>query len=485
MSFRLSNNNNQTLLFYNTTNQLYDDNWNKNGNNIYNANSGNVGIGLSNPSYTLDISGNVKTKNIIDISNYDGSENQVLCSTPTGILWKYISSINERFPVGNTLFVDSVYGNDSIASSNPLYYPFSTITQALSFASAGYLVVVNAGTYNESLTIPENVSLTGTGAQAVTIQKLDVTSPTTLITCRQNCRIENFTAKLTTSGNYNLTGIYFPSGTSLTTKLRNSIWTIQSTGTGSSDVIGVKSDGTSSLEYNPANAIQRSTINVISSTTGLSRGILVNGPNRFSVRDIVVYARGTGTNIVGAEVSDASGIVEIKTSTIGGTKYDVNRQAGSMVIGATDLLSNNANGNSFLPTQAPASLQYSITSDLGTDRRYYLVPGTGFIINEAKSNPYDVSNSFPIPFNQQSLVISVSLTYTQTLGVGEEITFKIYKNSSTSESISFTLASGEGSTKFLTTQSVTFNAGDVIRCTLETTGNPSGTGGFSALVGYY
>ena len=46
-----------------------------------------------------------------------------------------------------------------------------------------------------------------------------------------------------------------------------------------------------------------------------------------------------------------------------------------MLIGATDLLNNNANGNSFLPTQAPASFQYSVATDLGDSRRYYLILG--------------------------------------------------------------------------------------------------------------
>lgn len=282
-SLRVSNRN--KVIVYSSSSQVEDSVWNQNGNNIYNTNTGNVGISTQNPLYTLDVSGNIKSINIIDISNYDGSENQVLCSTPSGILWKYISNINERFPVGNTRFVDCSYGNDAIASLNPSYYPFSTITAALTGAPAGSLVIVNAGTYNETLNIPDNVSVAGTGAQAVVIQKLNVTQPTTLINCGQNCRIENFTARLTTSGNYDLTGIDFPSGTSTNTKLRNSIWTVQSTSTGLSNVIGVKSSGVSALDYNPANAIQRSTINVISSTTGLSRGILVGGPNRFSVRD--------------------------------------------------------------------------------------------------------------------------------------------------------------------------------------------------------
>jgi len=75
------------------------------------------------------------------------------------------------FPTGNTLTVDSVYGNDTTAATDPYRLPFLTIQAALNTALPGQNVRVRAGVYNESLVIPNDVSLTGDAPQAVIIQK--------------------------------------------------------------------------------------------------------------------------------------------------------------------------------------------------------------------------------------------------------------------------------------------------------------------------
>lgn len=405
-------------------------------------------------------------------------------------------------PTGNTLTVDSIYGNDTTASADPYSLPFLTIQAALTKAGTltvssgiGQNVRVLAGVYNETLIIPTGVSLTGDSPQTVVIQKLNVTSDTTLITMGLNCRVENFTANLSSSGNYNLIGCDFPSGTSINAKLRNSIWTITSTATGSPTILGVRSAGTSSTVYSTPNAIQRSTINVISSSQGITRGILVSGANRFAIRDIVVYARGTGIDIVGVETTNASAVFEAKTSTLGGNttgigaiSYDINRTAGTMLIGATDLLNNNANGNSFTPAQAPASYQFGVVNSLGLNQRYYLLPGTTTVVNltsEAKTNTYSSAKAFPILFSQPSTVIEINISYTETIAVGQQVSFYIYKNNTAPPVMTLSLAPGENS-KILTTQSVNFNSGDTLEATIETTGNPSGTyPAFSAIVYYY
>lgn len=357
---------------------------------------------------------------------------------------------------------------------------------------------MRAGTYNESLIIKDGVSLTGDAPQAVVIQQLNVIAPTTLITMGNNCRAENFTANLSSAANVNLTGINFPSGTSITAKLRNSIWTITSTSTNSPTIIGVLSAGTSTTTYSTPNAIQRSTINVISSSSGITRGILVSGPNRFAVRDIVVYARGSGLDIVGVETTNASSVFEVKTSTIGGntttvggTAHDINRTAGTITVGATDLLNNDANGNSFTPVQAPSSYQFGITNSLGNNTRYYLLPGTvpvGNLVSEAKGNPYSSLKAFPLLFTQPSTVIAINITYTETLLAGQIITFFLYKNNIIVPSMTLTLTGplASPSTVALTDKSVNFNTNDTMEITLETTGNPAGTyPAFSATVYYY
>ena len=389
--------------------------------------------------------------------------------------------------------VDQLYGSDTAGALNKYENAFQTISGALSNVAAGELVEILPGTYNETLVVPDNVSVQGVGAQAVILQQLNCTSNTTLLTMGSNCRVENFTANLSSSSNVNLTGVLFPQGTIPTAKLRNSIWTITSTATGSNTILGCSSPGTSTLDFFPANMIQRSTLNVISSSAGTTRGILINNASRFAVRDIVVYARGSGSNIVGGEVTDASGILEIKTSTLGGVTsgvgvaYDINRAAGTILLGSTDLLNNNANGNSFTPTQAPTSFTWGVLGNMSANRRYYLVPGTvtvGNLTNEPVTDTYAGSNALPVPFVQPSSVIDTTMSFLGTMPSGCTLTMKLIKNRTAPPILSVMMTSTDGGLKRNTTQSASFGAADTIDVILDVSGNP-GSGSFIGVVGYY
>jgi hypothetical protein len=386
------------------------------------------------------------------------------------------TGVQGNIPVGNTIQVDSVYGNDATGASSPYSRPFLTITAALSYAQSGQLVFINPGTYNESITIPDNVSVSGAGAQCVIIQKLNVTQNTTLITVGNNCRLENFTANLTSSGNYDLTCINFPSGTSITAKIRNSIWNVTSTATGTPTIIGAKSAGTSSTSFTAVNAIQRTSINVISDGNGVSRGILVSGPNRFAVRDIVVYARGNGTNIVGVETTDANAYAEIKTTTVSGVLYDINRTAGDILIGFTDLRNNRANGNSFSVVTESSTTTFGFIGNPGSNTTYHLVPG----VLPIGSLP---STDFQIPISQNMILFTGILRFTGTIGSGASISLNIYKNLSVSPVYSIVLNAGD-STNVNNTTSVDFSSDDVYSVRLITVGNP-GSGTCTATLSFY
>jgi hypothetical protein len=76
----IRNSTNNNILFYNPTTKevTYDisnsiisgaSQWTTSGSNIYNSNSGNVGIGTLNPSSKLDVSGTVTIRKILDLCN--------------------------------------------------------------------------------------------------------------------------------------------------------------------------------------------------------------------------------------------------------------------------------------------------------------------------------------------------------------------------------------------------------------------------------
>ena len=64
-------------------------------------------------------------------------------------------------------------------------------------------------------------------------------------------------------------------------------------GTDNTRVYGIYSPGTTTVASTSSIAIRASTINVVSTGTGRSRGIYATGDNLFTIRDTDVYASGT------------------------------------------------------------------------------------------------------------------------------------------------------------------------------------------------
>lgn len=435
------------------------------------ANAGNQAVQVNSANLTYN-----PNTNVLASALFSGSLINVV--TINGAA--YPPPLPSRVPTGNTLTVDAVYGDDGLAALNRYAVAFKTISAALLLAAAGQNVVVNAGTYEETLTIPDDVSLTGAGAQCVVIQKLDVMADTTLITVGTNCRLENFTANLSSAGNFNLTGISFPTGTSITTKMRNSIWTVTSTFVGAQSVIGVLSAGTSALGYTAVNAIQRSSINVVSSSNGISRGIYVSGTNRFSVRDMVVYARGTGTNIMGVETTGVNSYCEIKTSTIAGILSDISRTepSSTILLGFTDLRFNHTNGHSFSVVTESSTTFFGVIGNLKNNHLYYLVPG-----GSTETTIDSLGAPFLIPTPQDMVLFSGTVNYTGAIAVGNFVTFRIYRSGVVPPVYTIQLTNGE-TIKTETTVSVDFNMNDTYYATLQTIGNP-GNGTFTATLAFY
>ena len=385
------------------------------------------------------------------------------------------------FPVGNTLTVDAVYGNDVSGTANPYVYPFLTISAALSNASSGQTVFVRPGTYTESITMPAGVALRGANTQTVTVTRTNVTSNVTLLTMGSNCRVEDMTFTLTSLCNVNLTGVDWPSGTPIVSKLRTAVVNVVSGGTGSNTIVGMLSAGSSATTYNAADATRGCTVSVDASSSGPIRGLYVTGSNWFSSRDTNYNIRGTGSNIVGVETTNAGSYASLKHSTVRGgngtgTNFDINRTAGEILLGSVDLVNNSANGNGFSVTTEGAITHCGTTGNFTDGTTYYLVPG--FV----KQGDLPTS-TFGIPVTQNMVLFSGTFQSSPAVSAGHSVKLTAYKNNAITD-MSMTIVAG-ATLASNTSQSVDYNRGDTFDFRMVPSGGNLNNYKFAASVAFY
>ena len=328
--------------------------------------------------------------------------------------------------LGNVLLVDQVNGNDSTAEAGGL--PYQTVGTAVSEASSGQLVWVMPGTYNltAGLTLANGVSIRGVSLQTTTIQMAGVTGDTTLVTLLGNNRVEDLTLRLQSNEHHTLKGILLTGQSSVTSKLRTSVLTVDNRTagfTGSSNVYGIEAGGTGTL--GPAsfsfNSLKGSTINVYSDGAGDKRGILVSNSNIISTRDLNVYVApptnpgSTGTpqatgSYVGAVTNDTSelGSIQMRSTTVGTVKpLSYNSYSGSDILQLTpsiisdpaylaspgiqlgpgvDLVTKSAGTKPFSTFVYPTIIYYGLKGPLNAGVDGYLWPGTQAVDNSGNRN---------------------------------------------------------------------------------------------------
>lgn len=384
-------------------------------------------------------------------------------------------------PSGNLLTVDVSYGDNTLAASDPTRYPFLTITSALSNVSAGQAVFVRPGVYNEKLTIPANVAVRGANARTVIVQQLNTTSNTTLLTMGSNCRVEDMTFTLTSASDVSLTGVDWPSGTPLTSKFRGGVVNVVSSGTGSNTIVGMLTAGTSATTYNAADALRGVTVSVDASSSGPIRGVYSTGSNWFSIRDTNINARGTGSNIVGVETTNAGSYVSIKHSSVrggdgSGNHFDINRTAGEILLGSVDLVNNAANGNGFSVTTEGAITHYGTTGNFTSATTYYLVPG---FVRQGDLP----TSAFGIPATQNMVLFSGTFQSTPAIDLGKSIKLSVYKNNAITD-VSMTLLAGQ-TLASNTLKSADFNRGDNLDVRIVPSGGNLNGFSFAASLAFY
>jgi hypothetical protein len=377
--------------------------------------------------------------------------------------------------------VDAVYGNDVSGTANPYVYPFLTISAALSNASSGQTVFVRPGTYTESITMPAGVALRGANTQTVTVTRTNVTSNVTLLTMGSNCRVEDMTFTLTSLCNVNLTGVDWPSGTPIVSKLRTAVVNVVSGGTGSNTIVGMLSAGSSATTYNAADATRGCTVSVDASSSGPIRGLYLTGSNWFSSRDTNYNIRGTGSNIVGVETTNAGSYASLKHSTVRGgngtgTNFDINRTAGEILLGSVDLVNNSANGNGFSVTTEGAITHCGTTGNFTDGTTYYLVPG--FV----KQGDLPTS-TFGIPVTQNMVLFSGTFQSSPAVSAGHSVKLTAYKNNAITD-MSMTIVAG-ATLASNTSQSVDYNRGDTFDFRMVPSGGNLNNYKFAASVAFY
>ena len=386
-----------------------------------------------------------------------------LQSTTIGLGNIYLSSIasNPITSMGNVLRVDSVYGNDTLAPANLYSYPFKTINGAISNVSSTQTIHILPGTYNETIVIPTGIAVRGENTQTVTIQSANSTSNTTLITMGRNCRLEDVTMNIYSSNAVDLIGINYPSGTSITSKLRTTVLNVSSTNAGSNSTIGIYSGGTSALSYTTSHAIRGTTINVASQGNGLTRALYITDSNRFGARDTNFAALGTSS--IGVETINISSFAELKECSVNGGVYDINRTAGTIQLSSTDLINASANGNSFSVNTEPSPIFFGVTGNI-SDGTKNLMPGT--LLHN------DLTGTFGLPFPQRLIVFQGLFTSRVALTGGQTAVYHLHKNSTSVTPFMTATLNSANQTVRVQDKSESFNAvNDRLIVELTTSGN--------------
>ena len=419
---------------------------------------------------------------------------------------------------GNVATVDAVYGNDITASVSGK--PFATIQSAISAVSPGQLIQVLPGSYNltSGIVIPDGVSIRGASLQLCTIQMLNVTGNTTLLTMSGNNRVEDLTLTLTSSGHYTLKGIVFVGQTTTTAKLRTSVVNVNNSSavyTGNSIVTGIEFNGTgnigpSSFSYN---SIKGSTINVYSNGAGKKRGMLVSNSNVVSTRDTNVYvARPTSTastgSYVGVEVNDISygtGSIQMRATTVGvvvptnGQSYtasDILQTTPSVVtnpsylsspgiqIGpGTDLVTKTAGGLGFSTYIYPTTIYYGLRGSINAGSSSgWLWPGSSTASGGVNGFPDTTTPPAFYRIQQITLLSGMSVSVNTPPGTGHTVTVTVQKtlainvpsNSPTNTIFIITFGATETQKTFYN-GSEQFNVGDRLHVLLTYTGSSANT----------
>ena len=260
-----------------------------------------------------------------------------------GTGWSALGAASLASPkLGNVVVVDQINGNDATGALNGL--PFQTVNAAVTYMgtlvlpAGGVTCWILPGTYalTGGLTIPNTCSLRGLSAQTTRLT-WDASVPggtATMLTMGENTRVEDISLSLTSSNaTTNLVGVATPGNTSVTSKVRVCVLTVDNSGLAvgtTTNVYGVFCNGTGvagSATFS-FNCLKGLTVNVKSNGAGNKFGIFMPSASasQISTRDINVYVAAPTDPLstglyVGVYTDNLNSQVQLRTSSISGAPY--------------------------------------------------------------------------------------------------------------------------------------------------------------------
>jgi hypothetical protein len=267
--------------------------------------------------------------------------------------------------MGNTIVVDTVNGNDLTGAINGL--PFATVNAAVTYLAAlaaglllppgGATIWILPGTYalSAGITIPDTCALRGLNTQTtrLTYAASNPGGTATFITMGENTRLEDLSLTMTSSNaTTNLVGLSLPGTTSVTSKLRTCVLTVDNSGLAvgtTTNVYGVLSNGSGTLSAATFsfNMLKGATINVKSNGAGNKFGIYMpsggGAANQISTRDMNIYVAApttaTSTGLyVGIYTDNDNSQVQLRSTSVSGSPYPaVQLKLPVQVVTTTDI----------------------------------------------------------------------------------------------------------------------------------------------------
>jgi len=354
------------------------------GNNLYSSFIGNLGIGITNPLYKLDINGSLNTSQEIlikgtNISNIIDNKN----ITNSNLIKTKITSLNtDTIPIGinNKFIVNNVYNNNIIFTKN--------VTTSNLIAS-NLNVIGDSTTYNTTVYITKKVEINNnTNYTSLKISQLNST--------KNVCEIYNNNSQLAFFINSNGNIGIFNGNPSYKLDINGSLNTSQEIlikGTNISNIIDNKLLSSSNILINYNNFINKPNLNTIATSGNyndlLSKPFIISGNNIYN-----------NINNIGIGISNTSYKLNINGSLntsqellIKGT--NISNIIDNKITNTSNILINYSNiiNRPVLKTVATSGSYYDLINTPNNISDYKQLSNIPFSFNTTNSNLiYNTSN---------------------------------------------------------------------------------------------